>query len=549
MILKRLCIGDTLGGRYRIESLLGQGGMGQVFLAEDLKLKGKKWAIKECLRTDNEVESFLEEAEMIAQLKHPQLPQLIDYFTPDTEGYAYLVMDYIEGPTLQDLFDNRGKELSISLVVNVALQLCELFHYLHSFRPKAIIYRDLKPSNVMIDEKDQVRLIDFGIARHHTLGKLADTIQIGTIGFASPEQFANGQTDARSDLYNLGAMLFYLLSGGQYAYTTKQPLSQLCPQLPPLLVDTVQLLLQEAPEQRCQSALEVKHRLKVVLMKENDPTSSQFSESEALSPDKAISNRLIVVGGLYAGVGSSFVAVTLARVLNGLQIPNALVEHPTNEPDLYMQLYGDHRAPTNYTFASEAVMTEGAAPERQWENGSTTWVPIHPDGLKESWSTSDTLKLLVSVKKPIILWDVSSNWGDPAVQELCLSADDIIVVLDASPGKLNRVSTKQKLNQLLSLRASGSSVHLVANRELPSGNKQEWLDSLPDIPLCTIPELPYQEVMRSIWKGECVQDQPEWLEKLYEACRPLLRTFIPDPLLQRRSLKSKSFFFRFRRNG
>jgi serine/threonine protein kinase len=224
--LKHAAEGDTLGGRYRIVSLLGQGGMGRVFLAEDLKLKGKKWAVKECLHVGSDVQVFLEEAEMLAQLQHPQLPQLVDYFASDTGGFAYLVMDYIQGPTLQDLFERGGRELAVDRVVNYSLQLCELFHYLHSFRPKAIIYRDLKPSNVMINEHDRVRLIDFGVARHFTLGKHADTLQLGTIGFAAPEQLVSAQTDFRSDLYTLGAMMYYLLSRGQYMYINSSSAGQ-----------------------------------------------------------------------------------------------------------------------------------------------------------------------------------------------------------------------------------------------------------------------------------------------------------------------------------
>jgi tRNA A-37 threonylcarbamoyl transferase component Bud32 len=540
---QRLGIGDTLGGRYRIESLLGQGGMGQVFLAEDLKLRGKKWAVKECWRSGLEVESFLEEAEMLAALKHAQLPQLIDYFTPDSDGFAFLVMDYIQGPTLQDLFEENGMELSVPAIVDYAIQLCELLHYLHSFRPKPIIYRDLKPANVMIDENGQIKLIDFGVARHFTPGKNADTVQIGTIGFAAPEQYISAQTDPRSDLYALGAMLFYLLHRGQYAYMAQAPLSELRPDLPAILTDTVLLLLQENPQHRCQSALEVKQRLKTVFPSNTIDKHATASYAEGAT---GIPNKLIVVGGLYPGVGSTFAAISLARVLHGYGISHAFVEQPTNEPDLYMLLYGDQKAPQSYYFASDVVRSEVAgAGFVHWEQGHTAWVPVNPDGLDGKWTTADSFKLLYTVKKPVVIWDIASNWLDPTVQELCHSADEIIAVVDASPGKINRPSAKKYLEQLLSLHASGRSLHFVANKEAPHGVRKEWLESLPQLPLCTLPELSYDKVMRSVWKGECVQDLPEYLPMLEAAWQPLLRALFPQQPLHHRERKAKSLFSKF----
>ncbi len=349
---KQSRVGTCIGGRYRIESLLGQGGMSHVYLAEDLKLKGKKWAVKECLPFEaDDMTFFLEEAEMLARLQHPQLPQLVDYFTTE-DGKGFLVMDYIQGPTLQDLFEEKGRELPVAKIVHMAFQLCDLLHYLHTFQPRPIIYRDLKPSNVMLNEHNQVRLIDFGVARHFKHGKQSDTMQMGTIGFAAPEQFLGLQTDARTDLFTLGSMLYYLLSGGQYAYITQKPLEQIRPDLPEALTSTVRLLLQEHPQNRCQSAMEVKMRLRSIYLESTlaPEALNQHTPFITSAPDK-----LIVIGGLFAGVGTTFMAITLARILHSMHIPNALVEQPTIEPDLYMLLYGDSKAPKDYPFASNLI--------------------------------------------------------------------------------------------------------------------------------------------------------------------------------------------------
>jgi serine/threonine protein kinase len=537
-------IGTCIGGRYRIESLLGQGGMSHVYLAEDMKLKGKKWAVKECLPFEEDMTYFLEEAEMLARLQHPQLPQLVDYFTTD-EGKGFLVMDYIHGPTLQDLFEEKGRELPVSKIVQIAFQLCDLFHYLHTFQPRPIIYRDLKPSNVMLNEQSQVRLIDFGVARHFKHEKQSDTMQIGTIGFAAPEQFLGLQTDARSDLFTLGSMLYYLLSGGQYAYITQKPLEQIRQDLPEALTSTVRLLLQENPQNRCQSAIEVKMRLRSIYYEPTNVPEVSNLQTPTSTPDK-----LIVVGGLFAGVGSTFMAISLARIFHALHIPNALVEQPTIEPDLYMLLYGDSKAPKDYAFAAKLIAEQTLSTTPTWSNGFSTWVPNHPEGFQSTWQSADSFKLLHTIKKPIVVWDVSTHWEHPSVQELCHSADEIIVVLDASPGKCNRPSSRAHFDRFDMYQKRGKKVHYVANGNLPGHFRNEWVDSLPAVPLCSLPEIPRAEVMRAVWKGECIQDQPEILEQLNDALAPLLRKILPENTFSKRSLMArKSLFSRFKKHG
>ncbi|BFT71649.1 hypothetical protein PAENIP36_30910 [Paenibacillus sp. P36] len=513
--------------------------MSQVYLAEDQKLKGKMWAVKEVLPIEQDGASFLEEAEMLARLHHPQLPQLVDYLITE-DGTGFLVMDYIQGPTLQDLFDEKGRQLSTAKVVQIAFQLCDILHYLHTFQPRPIIYRDLKPSNIMLNEQSQVRLIDFGVARHFTQGKQTDTMQMGTIGFAAPEQFMGLQTDARSDLYSLGAMLYYLLTGGQYAYLINKSLDQLNPELPETLTSTIRLLLQENPQHRCQSAMEVKMRLRSI-----SPDPAHTTDYQKHSNPMPQQDKLIVIGGLFAGVGSTFLAVTLARILNALHIPNALVEQPTIEPDLYMLLYGDLKAPKNYNFAAHSMRVQDQSlASSPWDKGYSTWFPAHPDGYHEEWQPADSFKLLHMIKKPIVLWDISTQWEHPSVQELCHSADDIIVVLDASPGKCNRPSSRANFERFNSYQLRGKKVHYIANGNMQNHFQKEWMASLPASPLCTMPELSRGEVMRSVWKGECIQDRPEVLEQLMTALSPLLKELLPESrLLVNEGKRAKNSLF------
>jgi len=250
--------GDVLDNRYQIESMLAKGGMGAVFLAGDRKLGGKSVAIKEIAMSDSR--AFLEEARILAALQHPNIPKITDYYEPDDNGNCYLVMDYIRGSTLQHKFDNEGRRLSLSAVLTYADQICDILEYLHR-QPTPIIFRDLKPSNMMIDELDRVQLIDFGIARRYEDAKLTDTVQMGTIAFAAPEQFENRQTDARTDIYGIGSILFYLLSGGKFVYQNRDPIDVALAGVPDPIVRAIERMLDPDPNKRFSSAAEAKRAL------------------------------------------------------------------------------------------------------------------------------------------------------------------------------------------------------------------------------------------------------------------------------------------------
>ncbi|UUZ83440.1 serine/threonine protein kinase [Paenibacillus sp. P26] len=192
------------------------------------------------------------EAETMSRLSHPNLPDIIDYVPPGADGFSYLVMDYIEGETLQERFERQGQRMTGEQVAEWALQLCGLLDYLHSLQPEPVIHRDLKPVNLMVGPDGRLRLIDFGTARSFKAGLHGDTVSIGTIGFAAPEQFAGRQSDTRTDLYGLGALMYYLLSGGEHY----RPSANSRPAPPEGLGEIVLRLLRENPDERFQSARE-----------------------------------------------------------------------------------------------------------------------------------------------------------------------------------------------------------------------------------------------------------------------------------------------------
>lgn len=207
----------VLEDRYVIVDLLGRGGMGAVYLALDRRLNNTMVAIKEMSTAalgpgelEKSAESFKQEASILVGLRHHALPRVSDFFSAGEDRW-FLVMDYIEGETLENVAQRRGK-IPQEEVMDWARQLCDVLGYLHRLIPP-VIFRDLKPSNIMLTAGNEIKLIDFGIARLFKPGVSSDTISYGSMGFAPPEQFGEGRTDQRSDIFALGAIMHFLLTG------------------------------------------------------------------------------------------------------------------------------------------------------------------------------------------------------------------------------------------------------------------------------------------------------------------------------------------------
>ncbi|TMC22321.1 MAG: zinc-ribbon domain-containing protein [Chloroflexi bacterium] len=208
----------VLNQRFRVMAKVGQGGFGAVYKAEDIHLENVARAIKEMnqesqspLELQQEALAFKHEAVLLASLMHPNLPRIYDHF--EVNGRWYLVMDYIEGETLASRLQNiSGGKLPVSEVLHIGIQLAIVLGYLHTRQPP-IIFRDLKPANVMITADNHLYLIDFGIARLFKPGQTKDTQALGSPGYAAPEQYGRAQTTEQADIYSLGVTLHQLLSG------------------------------------------------------------------------------------------------------------------------------------------------------------------------------------------------------------------------------------------------------------------------------------------------------------------------------------------------
>lgn len=258
-------IGTVVEGKYEILKLIGQGGMSKVYLAMDKRLN-KQWAVKEIVKKakdkNNEIiiQSAIAEANMIKRLDHPSLPRIVDII--EYEDFIYVIMDYIEGEPLSKILEEYGAQPQ-DLVIDWAKQICEVLDYLHTCSPP-IIYRDMKPANVMLRPDGNLKLIDFGIAREYKEQNLADTVSLGTKGYAAPEQFGGkGQTDPRTDVYCLGVTLYHLVTGQNPCEPPYEmyPIRHWNPQLSGGLERIIQKCTQLNPDDRYQSCAELLYAL------------------------------------------------------------------------------------------------------------------------------------------------------------------------------------------------------------------------------------------------------------------------------------------------
>ncbi|MEW5869183.1 MAG: bifunctional serine/threonine-protein kinase/formylglycine-generating enzyme family protein [Chloroflexota bacterium] len=284
--------GEVINNRYRIAKLLGQGGFGAVYRAWDLSLD-QAVALKENTETSPEAQrQFEREARILSKLRHPNLPQVTDYFIIPGKG-QYLVMDLIEGEDLQDMLDRLGRPIAEADAIRWIIQVCDALAYLHAQNPP-VIHRDIKPANIKINPQGKAILVDFGIAKVYqantdtTLGA-----QAVTPGFSPQEQYGKGSTDARSDIYSLGATLYAILTLTEPPESVQRTLGTALPAprtLNPSLSRRVELAIlkamQVAPANRFQNMAEFKAALLAAL--QPTPQPSPIAASATPAPARPI---------------------------------------------------------------------------------------------------------------------------------------------------------------------------------------------------------------------------------------------------------------------
>ncbi len=256
--------------KYRYVRPLGRGGMSEVFLVEDRRL-GKRWALKRVKKEQNGISGqFLKEALLMKEWNHPFLPRITEVW--DDAVYIYIVMDIVEGCTLKELMRRDGLPDEAQVLI-WAKQLTEVLIYLHKQTPP-VIYRDMKPDNIMITKEGYVKLIDFGISRNYHHGKSEDTGCLGTRGYAAPEQYGGrGQSDFRTDIYSLGVVLYEMLSGRNLSEPPYEvlPVEKWGRSLSAEFQEIVCKCVRTDPQKRYQNCVELKRALEQVKLKGKKP--------------------------------------------------------------------------------------------------------------------------------------------------------------------------------------------------------------------------------------------------------------------------------------
>jgi hypothetical protein len=262
--------GEVLRDHYEIVRGLGRGASGSVYLVNDTHYSSLEvqWVLKEVdlrgLSPEERREAeelFRRECALLQSLNHPSIPKIIEAFVD--ESTLYLIMEHAAGESLEGMMKKRGEPLEWERVLTIAEELAGILAYLHSSNPHPLIFRDLKPSNIIITEKGKLRLIDFGIARHYVPDRVRDTYVYGTPGFSPPEQYGIGQTDERSDIYALGATLYYLLTleDPQQFYFTFPPVRTYNATVPVRFQKILARCLRRSSDERFKSAKDLGQEL------------------------------------------------------------------------------------------------------------------------------------------------------------------------------------------------------------------------------------------------------------------------------------------------
>jgi serine/threonine-protein kinase len=475
--------------RYKIIGVLGEGGMGTVYLAEDRRLPGKKWAIKE-IREGAPGSGALREAAALAGLSHPGLPQVADYFESEDGKCGFLVMEHIEGETMEERFVRCGRKVDAAAAVRWAVQLCDVLGYLHGIRPHPVIHRDLKPSNVLITAQDRVVLIDFGISRLEK-GTGQDTVRLGTIGFAAPELLARGRTDPRSDLYSLGAVLFYLLSGGRHPAALARPAAEELENVPFGLRQIVGKLLEPDPDRRYSDAESVKTALQAVM--------AELSRSEAGKEPSGAGGagrkRLVAVLSLYPGAGSTVAVLAMAALMARRNLSHAVLEHPAAEPVLDGWL--------------DPAVLDG-------RDGGTLWLTAgHLRERYGEWNDTVQLQALLEADAQVIVADLSHGWEEGTAERLLALADETVIVAGSRSLPLASRPVRENVGKAAFWLEAGRSVTLFWNGA--SIHPDPRIAQLPFRAVVRLPHCPELPVWECSGNPDRMPDDPElrpWLGRI-----------------------------------
>ena len=371
-------VGQIINNKYEILKLVGKGGMSKVYLAMDTNIH-KPWAVKEIDKTvrdqNNEViiQSAIAEANLIKELDHNAIVRIVDII--DEPDKIFIIEDFIDGETLNAIVLREGAQPQ-EKVIRWAIQICSALEYLHTRKPP-IIYRDMKPANVMLKPEGNVKIIDFGIAREYKEHKTEDTKCLGTKGYAAPEQFGGkGQTDARTDVYCLGVTLYYLVTGMNPSEPPYEiyPIRHWNPKLSSGLEAIILKCTRPNPSERFQSCAELSYALQ-----HYEEYTAQYRSKQVMKVAKF--GALVLAGLLFVGVGCFGLAKRSNRINSDFQYNMDRAEMSSDDSERlayyqraiaikpgdvrpYLQIVETLKKDEQFTVEEQELLTSLVAPNR-----------------------------------------------------------------------------------------------------------------------------------------------------------------------------------------
>ena len=420
----RLPSQSLLNRRYLVVKVVGQGGMGAVYQAIDQQFGNRQVAIKELsvsnLTTPQEVQEatslFEQEGNLLANLMHPSLPHIYDYFSE--RGRWYLVMDFIEGETLESYLKRTGSKLSAPETLDIGIKLCSVLDYLHTRNPP-IIFRDLKPANIMLANNGVVYLIDFGIARLFKPGQSQDTTAFGSVGYAPPEQHGKARTTPGADIYSLGATLHQLLSGNDPSNTPFR-FAPLQWQGQPGLAEFETLIMQ---------------------MLDMDVTSRPASMSEVKRRFQNIAARLVNVQGVQVPTKSASTSAVVSQPKKAPMPPAQVVQAKNSPPPVKKLAPPIGTVFSTYAGHNDGVRTVAISPDGRHSVSASDDVHV--------WNTTSAQKLFTYTNPSLLVyalawspdgWYIASGHFDRTVQVWDASTGNVFVTYSNHTDRVRAVA-------------------------------------------------------------------------------------------------------------
>jgi len=430
--IEQLVPDTLLKQRYRVISQVGKGGFGAVYKAEDIELGNRIVAVKEMSQRGlspqeliEATEAFKREALLLANLMHPNLPRIYEHFSE--AGRWYLVMDFIEGEKLEEYLGRKGGRLPVEEVLDIGMHLCTVLDYLHTRQPP-IIFRDLKPSNIIRTSTRHLYLIDFGIARHFKMGQAKDTIAFGSPGYAAPEQYGKAQTTPRSDIYSLGAALHQMLSGDdpsekpfRFASLQRSGLT-----IPTLLGRPVIQMVEMDEDKRPPSMAVVKAELQRIAtgMATGQMTSTSFAHTTSSPPSPPMYTRMAPIGNVFCiHRGHSGSVRTVAWSPDATRIASA-------GNDNSVQVWDAHAGDTLFTCQGHTGRIRSVA----WSPGGRFIASASEDRTVQIWNATTGRRMLTYQGHSHNV--VSVTWSPDAKYIASASIDMTVQVWHAATGQV-----------------------------------------------------------------------------------------------------------------